>query len=140
MEKHDWEMLVGMHCHVPRIRQQSNPIPNRSTAINCYPLVVYKLHKVTYLPYHVGNLRSCLKSLFLAKAQDVVVNGVTYIRAMALDWTTGNLYVIDTSRVAIMVVNVEDPEMRKDVVRDGLLYPSSIALSPQSGCVTNQIN
>ena len=60
-------------------------------------------------------------------------NGISYVRAMALDWTTGNLYIIDTGRTVITVRNVHDKEMWQDVVTTDLLYPVSIAVNPNSG-------
>uniref|UniRef100_H2YAY1 EGF-like domain-containing protein n=1 Tax=Ciona savignyi TaxID=51511 RepID=H2YAY1_CIOSA len=68
------------------------------------------------------------------KAEEIVTNRVRLIRALALDWTTGNLYIVDSSMDRITVVNTKDPtNLRKTVVSGDVWSPTSIAISPNRG-------
>uniref|UniRef100_H2YAY4 EGF-like domain-containing protein n=1 Tax=Ciona savignyi TaxID=51511 RepID=H2YAY4_CIOSA len=75
-----------------------------------------------------------LKLVFSGKAEEIVTNRVRLIRALALDWTTGNLYIVDSSMDRITVVNTKDPtNLRKTVVSGDVWSPTSIAISPNRG-------
>nr|XP_026695954.1 low-density lipoprotein receptor-related protein 2-like isoform X2 [Ciona intestinalis] len=66
--------------------------------------------------------------------EDVVINRLQTIRALSLDWTTGNLYVVDSSKRRIFVANTKDPNnQRRTIVSKDIRSPTSVAVSPRTG-------
>ena len=73
--------------------------------------------------------------LFTDEMEDVVNNRLNIIRGMEYDWTTGNLYIIDGTKSAIVAVKTKDTDGQdyRKIIADNLNNPTDIVLHPRSG-------
>ena len=65
-------------------------------------------------------------------SQKVVLNGLAVIESIGFDWTTDNLYFVDSGRDEIGVAAVNRP-LSKILISDNLDEPKSIVLDPKEG-------
>ena len=123
----------------------SSPYSSRSHKVfKFFPSFFLAFQKIgnidVFVINQVGIIISFQPPTISAPPEDVFNNGFTYIRAMALDWTTGNMYYVDTGRSTITVKNVNDPDLWKDLIAKDLGFPAGIAVSPKTGYLSFHYN
>ena len=69
---------------------------------------------------------------FFTKDATKVIAGINQVEGMDFDWTTDNLYWVDSGKKVIEVCR-KDGRFRKTIHRDSLDKPRALALDPQNG-------
>jgi len=83
-------------------------------------------------------IQFCVRQLFEAgletglNRRQIQVNGLKYAVAVAVDWITGNLYILDSGSKRIDLITTIG---QQKVIYHNLINPMDIAVDPTSGLV-----
>lgn len=97
--------------------------------------VAVEFHSKTGRIFYADVVTKAVIQVAADSSQKIVLSGLSVIEGIGFDWTTDNLYFVDSGHNVIGVVAVDRP-LNKVLIRSGLDRPRGIVLDPVEGLVS----